>query len=244
MNKYLTIRSLLLLLALLLLAHTGVAQEKAEKSEGEAPRMPDAQIVVAPEFASPTTLAGWNVSMVYPKLVPRVTVQGRANRLAALAKWKVDKLEFEDRGLERSGKIIKSSDAMSSVTFRTDANLVDYPSGLLAIEPFALALRDLNRVNVTYIIPGYFKYQGVKRYNDSNIAVDFAGDKGIYTYTLQIKNHQANAYSLPLREAVEPAKTRVAKGETATKAIRWGIIVALAAGTGCLVYALVSRLIK
>jgi hypothetical protein len=244
MNKYLTIRSLLLLLALLLLAHTGVAQEKAEKSEGEAPRMPDAQIVVAPEFASPTTLAGWNVSMVYPKLVPRVTVQGRANRLAALAKWKVDKLEFEDRGLERSGKIIKSSDAMSSVTFRTDANLVDYPSGLLAIEPFALALRDLNRVNVTYIIPGYFKYQGVKRYNDSNIAVDFAGDKGIYTYTMQIKNHQANAYSLPLREAVEPAKTRVAKGETATKAIRWGIIVALAAGTGCLVYALVSRLIK
>jgi hypothetical protein len=242
MNKYLATAGFLLLP--ILLVHTGVAQEKPEKGEGEVARMPDAQVVVAPEFASPTMLAGWNVSIVYPKLVPRVTVQGRANRLLALAKWKTDKMAFEDRGLERSGEIKKTTDAMSSVTFRTDANLVDYPGGLLAIEPFALALRDLNRVNVTYIIPGYFKYQGVKRYNDSNIAVDFAGDKGIYTYTMQIKNHQANAYSLPLREAVEPAKTRVATTETSTKAMRWGIIVALAAGTGCLVYALVSRLIK
>ena len=220
---------------------------ESQAQETETPRMPDAQVVIAPEFASPTSLSGWNVSIVYPKLVPHVTVQGRANRLAALAKWKIEKLEFEDRGLERSGKIKKTTDAMSSVTFRTDATLVDYKTGLLSIEPFALALRDLNRVNVTYLVPGYFEYQGVKRYNDTHIALDFAGEKGVYTYMLQIKDHQANAFRLPERETVSPDKTRIAQAsdvKPAEKAMRWGIIIALAAGTGCLVYALASRFIK
>jgi hypothetical protein len=229
----------------LLLAIVSCLAPKAIAQEGEQNRMPEAQVVIAPEFSSPTTLSGWNISMVYPKLVPRVTVQGRANRLAALAKWRIDKLEFEDRGLERAGQQVKkSTDVMSSVTFRTDATLVDYPNGLLAVEPFALALRDLGRVHVTYLIPGYFEYKGVKRYNDDNIAVDLTGNKGVYTYTLVIKNHQTNAFNLPVREAVTPEKTRIATAPTATKAIRWGIIVALAAGMGCIVYALVNRLIK
>jgi hypothetical protein len=248
MNNYVGPFISVLLLGLVCVP-ASVAQEKApdkiEKADSEAARMPDAQIVIAPELSSPTMLIGWNISMVYPKLVPRVTVQGRANRLAALAKWKISKLEFEDRGLERSGQIKKSTDAMSSVTFRTDAPLVDYQTGLLAIEPFAIAMRDLGRVNVMYMVPGAFEYKGVKRYNDDNISLDFAGDKGVYSYMLQIKNHQASAYNLPIREAVAPAKTRVATSEPpATKVMRWGIIVALAAGMGCLVYAIASRLIK
>jgi hypothetical protein len=203
-------------------------------------QQPEAQIVVAPDMQG-----AWLVSMVYPKQVPRVTAEGRAKRLAGLARWKIGELTFEDRALEATQPVsgTKPGEKMSSVTFRTTAMLVDFRNGTLTMEPFASALRDLSRVNITYLVPGNFVYRGPRRYSDNNIRIVCGGEQSTYNCYMEIKNHQATRFPLPQFEPAVPEKTRRATVPATSNALKIGMVALAAMGTGLLVYAIVNRYI-
>jgi hypothetical protein len=113
--------------------------------------------------------------------------EARIKRLGAITGWKLEKPEYEDKRLDRDSvnskdpQVRKGSQevgpapVMSSVSFQTTANLVDYAQGTLALEPFLRAFRDLNKVNVTYLIPGQFTYRGLRQFTDTKVEIGARG---------------------------------------------------------------------
>jgi hypothetical protein len=171
--------------------------------------VPDAQIMVAPGMQT----EGWSVAVVYPKSVSHADSAKALKQLALITGWKFDAPKFEDKRLnDLSGK---PSGVMSSVSFHTTANLVDYRTGVLTLEPFLRAYRDLNRVNVTYIVPGTFVVRSLPSFSDKNIEIALSGQEGLFTYTANIKNHELGALNLPMQSAaVSEPKESVAPAQS------------------------------
>ncbi len=231
-----------LVLALLLLL--GAARQGAAQVPGGT--RPDVQIVV---MGHPT--GQWAVSVVYPRVVSKAVMQNHLKRLLAVSGWKASgKPEFETRGIRKNdGRRIDRAGAtdppMSSVTFLTASPVVDWQNSVLPVEPFARAFRDLNRVYVTFFVPGRFPFRGLRRHSDQNLDVALTEDGGAYTYILNIKNHNLEALDLPrFQVTVPPEKVRSAsvpkKAET-QRLVGTALVVLLAAVAGSLMYVWANR---
>lgn len=211
--------------------------------------MPDVQIMVAPGLGS------WSVAAVYPKAVPHAETQARLKRLVAVTGWKMEKLTFEDRRLDRSAmesqdpkiqreaKAVGAAPVMSSASFQTSANLVDPTQGTLALEPFLQAFRDVNRVNITYLIPGQFAYKGPKQFSDSRVDMALFSQGGAYTYQVQLKDHKFEALNLPIKEVARQESYRSAANSSAPRRLLLGtgLVALLALGVAGVAYALTQR---
>ena len=213
--------------------------------------MPDVQIMVAPGLGS------WSVAAVYPKAVPHAETQARLKRLASVTGWKMEKLAFEDRRLDRSAmesqdpkiqreaKAVGAAPVMSSASFQTSANLVDPAQGTLALEPFLQAFRDVNRVNITYLIPGQFAYKGPKQFSDSRVDMSLFSQGGAYTYQVQLKDHKFETLNLPIKEVARQESYRSAENSSAPRRLLLGtgLVALLALGVAGVAYALTQRFI-
>jgi len=212
--------------------------------------VPDVQVVVVP-FPS----GQWAVSAVYPKRVPRAAAEGRVKRLLDLTGWKGAQFTFEDRALQRAGVNVHLEDGplppvpvMSSLTFLTAGKLVDIPDGTLSVEPFARAYRDLNRIHITYLVPGKFTFKGLRHFSDNNVDIALSEGQGAWTYVMNIKNHRLDALGLPRYEtlksegAVQSAQSGVDGLRSRVTLFGMGLVVLLAAGGGAVAYLWTSRL--
>jgi hypothetical protein len=211
--------------------------------------MPDVQIMVAPG------LGNWSVAAVYPKAVSRAETQTRLKRLATLTGWKLEKMEFEDKRLDRSAmdskdpkikretKSIGSAPVMSSASFQTSANLVDPTQGTLALEPFLQAFRDVNRINITYLLPGQFAYKGPKQFSDPRVDMALFAQGGAYTYQVQLKDHTFETLNLPIKEVARQESYRAAENSSAPRRLLLGtgLVALLALGVAGVAYALTQR---
>lgn len=223
---------------------------------------PDVQIVVMPNPAS----GDWVVSAVYPKIVPKKTMEAHYKRLLSLSGWKSKNISYETRGIEKndgnfskvkpgdrlnSGKLDSGgkAPAMSSATFVSESAVVKWQSATLPIEPFARAFRDLDRVYVTFFV-GNFPFKGLRRHSDANLDVTLSGQsRGAFTYALHIKNHNLEALNLPRYEAIKPqadirsvgAETTPGAGRERLRLIGTALVVALAAGAGIFAYSWAHR---
>lgn len=233
-------RQLLAVLTVLLLAGVGRAQVS----------MPDVQILVAPG------LGNWSVAVVYPKQVTHAATEARLKRLGDLTGWKFEKPEYEDKRLDRDSvssadpeirkqaKVVGPAPVMSSVSFQTSANLVDYQQGTLALEPFLRAFRDLNKVNITYLIPGQFVYQGPRQFSDAKVEFGLSAQEGAYTYQALLKDHQFEQLNLPIKEVARQESYRAAENTTAPGRkllLGTGLVALLALGVAGIAYALAQR---
>ncbi|MBB6052055.1 hypothetical protein [Armatimonas rosea] len=233
-------RQLLAVLTVLLLAGVGRAQVS----------MPDVQILVAPG------LGNWSVAVVYPKQVGHADTEARIKRLGTITGWKLEKPEYEDKRLDRDSvsskdpNIRKGSQevgpapVMSSVSFQTSANLVDYTQGTLALEPFLRAFRDMNKVNVTYLIPGQFTYRGPRQFNDTKVEIALSAQEGAYTYQALLKDHKFDVLNLPTKEVARQESYRAAENTTAPGRkllLGTGLVALLALGIAGIAYALAQR---
>jgi hypothetical protein len=234
------LRALLCLLCLLAVAGASRAQVG----------MPDVQIMVAPGLGT------WSVAAVYPKQVSHAESEARLKRLAALTGWKLDKFEYEDKRLDRSAvssndpeirkasKSVGAAPVMSSVAFQTSANLVDYAQGTLALEPFLRAFRDVNRVNITYLIPGQFTYKGPRQFADSKVELALLAQEGAYTYQVLLKDHKFELLNLPTKEIARQESYRAAENTTAPARkllLGTGLVALLALGIAGIAYAVAQR---
>ena len=211
--------------------------------------MPDVQIMVAPG------LGAWSVAAVYPKAVPHAQTEARLKRLEALTGWKLEKIEFEDKRLDRSAmdsqdpsiqrevKSIGAAPVMSSASFQTGATLVDPAQGTLALEPFLRAFRDMNRINVTYLISDKFTYKGPRQFSDNRLDMALSAQGGAYTYQVQLKDHKFDTLNLPTKEVARQESYRAAENSSAPRRLLLGtgLVALLALGVAGIAYALTQR---
>lgn len=204
---------------------------------------PDVQVIVMPHPSG-----DWAISVVYPKVVDKAAMQAHMRRLLQVSGWKAGRggVEYESRGLryndgtrrDRPGPV---GPTMSSATFQTSSPVVDWREATLPVEPWARAYRDLNRVYITYFVPGSFRFRGLRRHSDENLDVSLTEERGAYTYALQIKNHGLDRLDLPrFQVRQEPDAGRIAAGEAERRSrlrmVGTALVVLLAAGAGLLVY--------
>lgn len=211
---------------------------------------PDVQVVVLPHPSGQ-----WAVSLVYPKVVARTTMQAHLTRLLSVSGWSANNVVYETRGLQKNnGNFDKVAPgnrlnhenlvpggrdpAMSSVTFLSRSPVVGFKTGRLPVEPFARAFRDLNRVYVTFFVPPPFTFRGLRSHSDKNIRVALSMQNGAYTYVLTIRNHGPEPLNLPSTEVLPlDAPVRGAAAERPRwRLVATGLVVGLAAFAGLLAY--------
>ena len=200
---------------------------------------PDVLLVVAADYAT----GQWAVSAVYPKVVPKARMQAHAKRLLSLSGWQGTGFTYETRGLPKRNA--PPDPPMSSVTFRSRSNIVDWRDATLPVEPFARAYRDLDRVYVTFFVPGRFPFRGLRQHSDANLDVNLTASGSAYTYVMNIKNHRLESLNLP-RYQTPPqpvARVRVAETQKAgpVQAVGTGLVVLAAALAGVVMYVWVHR---
>jgi hypothetical protein len=208
-------------------------------------RMPDVQVV-----AFPLPTREWAITTVYPKVVRRSLAEGRVKTLLNRAGWKATGMEFKDKALERVADNAPKTEVMSSLTFRTAGRVVDLADGTMPLESFARAFRDLERVHITYIVPGpHFAFRGIRQFADNNVEISLSQGQGAYTYLLNIKNHNLENLRLPRYETLKTGQeTESARAEPAPKAgippvlFGTGLAVLLAVGAGAVAYLIFTRL--
>lgn len=214
-------------------------------------QMPDVQIMVMP---GPS---GFNVATVYPHQIPHAESDQRLKRLE-LSGWHVEHVVYEDRRLERSAsaskdpKIRKAAQSvgaapiMSSASFQIAAPIIDYTQGTLALEPFLKAFRDVQRVNVTYLVPGQFTFRGMRQYADNRVEVSLSALEGAYTYQVTLKDHRFETLNLPLREVARQESYRVVQNTSAPPQrllLGTGIVALAALGIAGIAYAVAQRVL-
>jgi len=230
----------------------GVGQPRKAQAQSammDTRQKPDVQVVVMPGPEGK-----WIVSSVYPRKVSRADADARYKRLISVSGWKGSDVAFENKTLDRTPSNFKNGFAplpvMSSLTFSTEATIVNWSTGVIEIEPFARAFRDLSRVHITYVVPGKFDFRGLREYSDKNVNVSLSGGDGAYTYIVTIKNHGADALGLPRYETLRansPTRTadaaRPKAGMTAKtrRVVGTGIVFLFAISAAALVYAVTQR---
>ncbi len=216
---------------------------------------PDVYVVV---MAHPS--GRWAVSAVYPRVMSRERMRAHLKRLLLVSGWSGSDVEYEARGLPKNdGDLSRvppggrlnhenlspggTGPVMSSVTFLTRSAVVDWKTATLPVEPFARAFRDLDRVYVTFFVPGRFAFRGLREHSDANLDVALSASGGAYTYALSIKNHGLDKLNLPRTQLAPPA-AQLRTASSAAERLRLvgtGVIVLLAAAAGLFVYSWTHR---
>lgn len=187
-------------LAALVLASSADARRQrpddrpADGTVAAAGQVPDVQVAVAPGKA------GWSIALVYPRKTSDASMKEDAQRVGAAIGTRINSVRIEHRRLERlDTKGVGEAPVMSSATFQTDANLVDYSGGRVAAEVLITALQRFNRIAVIFFVPGKFVWKGARSYQDDKLAVDVTGGEGAYAFVANIRSRPINAFTLESR---------------------------------------------
>jgi hypothetical protein len=195
---------------------------------------PDVQVVIAP--GNP---GRWQVSAVFMQQLPRPQLKARAEAILAQLPGKSGALVLEDRTL--GGPLPGADRALSSISLVTATPLVDVAAGTLALTPFVRALQDLDRVNVTYLLPDTFVYRGVRRVETAQLGLDAALVQGVYAFSVNIKDHTTVSLEVPTRDSVRAATAVRAPKPQGSGLIATLLILCLAAAGAAVTFGIVRR---
>ena len=154
--------------------------------------VPDVQVVVGPG------VRGWQVALVYPKAVGKKSVSDDVASVARVTGSPAMGLKVETRRLERADpKRGGQAPIMTSATFDTKANLVDYPAGRVAVEGIVTALQHHGRIAAVFLIPGKFSWNGATRYEDTHLRVDASVGEGALVFVANIRSRPIDGFRMP-----------------------------------------------
>jgi len=155
-------------------------------------QVPDIQVVVGPGKS------GWQVALVYPKKVDRARVEQDIQSVAAATGAPAVKPEVETRRLDRADSSqVGEAPVMTSATFETAANLVDYPQGRVAVESLVSALQQYNRVAMVFLIPGKFLWTGGTQFEDERLRIDASIGEGALVFVANIRSRPIAKFQFP-----------------------------------------------
>jgi hypothetical protein len=190
---------------------------------------PEGQVLVAPGLPG-----RWRVTVALQRDESEEKLRVRLKTLTGLLPGKVGAVEIQRR---QAGPVM-----FSTLSYITAAELVN-AKGDMAVVPFIVALRDLNRVQVTYMTPEKFTYNGVRQFTDNGVSVSVDSQPGALSYLAEIKNHQVTDLNPP--SPATPAPASGARHATGTGRI-FGVllVILLAAGAAFVAFGLLQRRVR
>lgn len=190
---------------------------------------PEGQVLVAPGRPG-----RWQVSVVLQRDESRARLQERLKTLTTLLPGKIGNVELNRR---QAGPV-----TFSTMSFITAAELVN-SKGDMAVAPFIVALRDLNRVQVTYMTPEKFTYKGVRQFTDNGVTITVDSQPSALSYLAEIKNHNVTGLNPPPAEVPAP---KAAAGSTPGAGRIFGVllVIILAIGAAFVTFGLLQRRVR
>jgi len=120
--------------------------------------------------------------------------------------------------------------------------LANWNTGTLTIEPFIVAFKRFNRININYSVQGTFPFRGLRDYSDKYVSISWLAGAGAQNYDITIKDRSFNRLDLPLAVAppAEPRKEKV-EAENHGGGTKTWVALILAAAAGTVAFIIVSR---
>lgn len=171
---------------------TPPAASPSSGSVQAAGQVPDVQMVVGPGTI------GWQVALVYPRKVARADVDRDLEMLGQTTGYPPQKPRVETRRLERADPSkVGEAPVMTSVTFETKANLVDYPNGRVMVEAAVGALQRYDRIAVVFLIPGRFQWTGGTQFDSPGVHIDASIGEGALVFVANIRSRPIPEFRFP-----------------------------------------------
>jgi hypothetical protein len=138
------------------------------------------------------------------------------------------------------------TDKANNSTFAefTVSGAVNWKEGILQVEPFAIAFKRFNRIQIGYIIQGTFPFQSLRNYSDKYVNIQWQPGAGntAQNYAIIIKDHNFDRLNLPLKVSPTSQTAKSADGKRNQDSKASVLIVLLVAVlAGAVVFAIVSR---
>jgi len=220
------LRLLCLMTALMLSTHVRAAQTAVTPEA----RMPDVLIWI--DARNPAR--SW-VSITYPKVVTKLTAETHLASLLKNTGWTAADLKITSGSLMQSGE-----NPMTSVDFSTPVT-IQPQTGYLPIEPIIIAFRDLNAVEIQYIVPATFVFRGVGDFENKHVRIKLNRGSNTYRYSISLKTHDFERLDLPGPRIPGAPRESADRGLRLTIGI---LVMALALTMAALGFIIAARLVQ
>ncbi len=196
--------------------------------------------LIEPDVLVFIQLTGTNmdfVSFTYPKVVSQNQAMAHLSRVTSETGWQTLDLRITNNSLLKSG-----SNPMTSVEFTTP-QVVRLDLGGFPIEPLIKAFKDLKHIEIVYVTPPNFTFQGLKNFENKYVKITLQRGTNTYRYQITIKDSDFETLGLPFLQPEAPStpKTEVAT-EHKSRALAVVLIIIIALIAGALTYYFVRRL--
>lgn len=176
-------------------------------------------------------------SFTYASSISQETVQSDLQALRQASNWPLGDANVTTASVEIGG-----GTPMTSVEFSAP-HIVNRERGILTVEPFVIAFRDHDLVEINYIVDGEYNHRGLRDYSDDYVDIVFNQTENSFRYSVRIRDASFDRLNLPLvvEREMDPSDvedTEEVGGLTLLKIIT---VIAIAVIVGSLVYAVFSR---
>jgi len=195
---------------------------------------PSSQVPDVLVWIDATRQAGTWVSVTYPKVVQRAQAEDHLRRLLAETGWTASNVRISEGSVTVQGE-----NPMTSAEFMVPQQSLALESGVLPVEPFIEALRDLKNIELLYIVPQGFAFQGLADFENKYVKITLKRGSNSYRYAIIVKRSDFRELGLP-RPGIQAQPPADAEEKGGMNAALVGLVVALALATGALAY-LITR---
>ena len=177
------------------------------------------------------------IDITYAKTVPHAQARHDVAALAAAAGWALKRVKITDAPSSLAWDKAK----MTGVECYA-AQIVRPSTHGLTVQPFVQAFRAYPHVVLTYFVGDGFPFEGLHDYTDDNVRITLERHGAAFTYQILIRNPHLERLNLPyLQPATMDARTAPAAPRRGAQPWLLALVAVAAVGTGCAVYALLSR---
>lgn len=132
---------------------------------------------------------GDRVSCSFPKVLSSKEVKDYLHRLTQIGGWKAERVAVNTVRLPTG--------PMTSFEF-TSPFVVIPSTGTFDLNPFLQAFKALKHIGIVYLVPPFFKYKGVRQFEDDHLKLWLESHPGVYQFHITIKDPQFEDFRLPL----------------------------------------------
>ncbi len=137
-------------------------------------------------------------SINYDRVVELEKAQSDLDAIAAAGNWEVRDARGETKA---SGG--PRPTPTTSISFAAKG-LIDQANGTLPLEPFLVGLKRFKYIEVDYITPSQFVFQGLKDFENEFVKIDLRQSGNSYRYRVVVKDGDFEKLNLPSRELEKP----------------------------------------
>lgn len=175
------------------------------------------------------------ISVNYTGVAPLATAQADLDKMASLGGWDPTNAKGETR---TSG----GPDPVNSTSISFQAKVIGYDKGVLPIEPFITALKRFEFIEIDYLTPAAFRFNGLQDYEDKYVKIKLqTTGENAHRYRIIVKNAGFTSLDLPLTQPVEHVEVQQA-GRTIGERLMLGLLFGL--GGALVVYILTTIILR